>query len=445
MVGDVRIGPWTVGIAAAALMFLLVASAIIGAFLVRDEIRTGGMEDKWVFLNHDSFGNEQRVGPGAYIDSRGTLISYDWPHGLERGFTAIDPNGTLLWRSITNACPSITEGPDGGYYYVDWNTSNAFSASWSNITVLDSNGDFRWDYIAPIGTLALWAIYPDGQVIAHNYDWQEDLVERIVAISNNGSELWSMDSPFLNSSLGNPRLSDNGTFEVIGLRDDGTYIMGITKNGTQAYIEKGDYFTHYMESSWDSNGNTYYEVRKEFIDNDTSVINVYAISLLDGSTEWKTLLHYSDNPDHMMPGGYSLSGTLVDAEGRIFCGDLEDKYSYSLNSSGAILWKKPYLGMIDTFPSGGLLAWDDSSIKMINSDGSLAWRHYAELDGYSFILLGSDETVYYSYGAEVHALVQSSGLSGSDVVLVILVTVDAVAVILYGLAHVLKSRRTSKT
>jgi hypothetical protein len=445
-VGDVRIGLWTVGIAAAALVFLLVASAVIGVFLARDEIRAGGMEDKWVFLNHDSFGNELMVGPGAYIDSRGTIICYDWPHGLERGFTAIDPNGTLLWRSITNACPSITEGPDGGYYYVDWNTSDASSASWSNISALYSNGDFRWDYVVPNGTLDLWAIYPDGQVIAHNYDWQNMDVDRIIAISNEGTELWSMDSPFLNSSLGNPRLSDNGTFEVIGLRNDGTYIMGITKDGTQVYIEKGDYVTHYMESSWDPNGDTYYEVRKEFIDNDTSVMNVYAISLLNGSVEWKTLLHYSDNPDHTMPGVYSLSGTLVDAEGRIFCGDLEDKYSYSLNSSGAIQWKKPYVGvMIDTFSSGGVLVWDDSSIKRINPDGSLAWRHYAELDGYSFILLGSDETVYYSYGAEVHALVQSSGLSGSAVVLVILVVVDVVAIILYSLAYVLKSGRTSKT
>jgi hypothetical protein len=101
--------------------------------------------------------------------------------------------------------------------------------------------------------------------------------------------------------------------------------------------------------------------------------------------------------------------------------------------------------MIDTFPSGGLLAWDDSSIKRINSDGSVAWRHYAELDGYSFFLLGSDETVYYSYGAEVHALVPSSGLSEGAVFLVILVVVDVVAVTLYGLARVLRSRRTSKS
>jgi hypothetical protein len=445
-VGDVRIGPWTVGIAAAALMFLLVASAIIGAFLVRDEIRTGGMEDKWVFLNHDSFGNEQMVDLGAYIDSGGTLIISDWPHGLERGFTAIDPNGTLLWRAITNACPSITEGPDGGYYYVDWNTSNAFSASWSNITALDSNGDFRWNYIAPIGTLALWAIYPDGQVIAYNYDWQEDLVERITAISNDGLELWSMDVPFDDPSLASPRVSENGSFEVIAVTGDDTYLVGISKDGSHAYVEKGDYPSYYLESSWGKNGTTVYEVKKEYIDNETSVISVYAFSLLDGSVEWKTLLHYSDNPDHLGPGVSQISGTLVDAQGRIFCADLENKYSYSLSPGGVILWEKPDMGyMVDIFPSGGVLAWDDSSVKRVNPDGSVVWRHYAEFDGYSFVILGGDETVYYSYGAEVHALIETTELSRNAIILVVLVTVDVITIASYGVVRVLRSKRAGKT
>jgi len=442
----VRIGPWTIGIAVIVLVLLLVSSSIVGALLLNNEIRAGGMEDKWVFHNFDSFGNEQRVGPGAYMGSRGTVISYDWPHGLERGFSAIDPNGTLLWRATTNACPSITEGPDGGYYYVDWNTSDAFSASWSNITALHSNGDFRWDYIAPNGTLDLWAVYPDGQVIAHNYDWREQLVDRIIAISNDGSELWGVDVPFEDASWRRPMVSDNGTFEVIAAEGNDTYMVGITKDGAQVYVENGDYFAHYTESSGGTNGTTLYEVRKEFIDNDTSVISVYALSIVDGSLEWKTLLHYSDNPDCTMPGVYLVSGTLVDDEGRIFCGDLESKRSYSLSPGGEILWDKPFLGaMIDIFPSGGLLAWDDSSIKRVDSDGSLVWRHYVDLDGYSFVLLGSDETVYYSYLAEVHAIVPSSGVSGNEVALVVLVAVDAVAVAAYGLARVRKSRRLTRT
>jgi hypothetical protein len=345
-----------------------------------------------------------------------------------------------LWRSTTNACPSITEGPDGGYYYVDWNTSNPYAASWCNITALDVNGNFKWNFVVANGSLDLWGIYPDGEVIVYQS------VGEIIAISNNGTELWSMHQPLPDASYANSRASDNGTFLIYEYNGSGTYEIGITKDGGQIYIEKVEYCVPYWESSQGKNGTTMYEVRKEFIDNETSVISVCALSMLDGSVEWKTLLHYSDNPDHTMPGVYSLSGTIVDAEGRVFCGDLEDKYSYSLSSSGTILWQKPSLGvMVDTFPSGGLLAWDDSSIKRINPDGSVVWRHYAELDGYSFILLGSDETVYYSYGAEVHALVPSSGLSDGAVFLVILVVVDVVAVTLYGLVRVLKSRRASKT
>lgn len=433
-----RIGSWAGGVAAVALASLLVSSAVIGLLVIGDDgMMAEAMEDKWVFLNLDSYGNERIVGPGVYIDSRGAIVASDWT-----GFCAIGPDGTLLWRSVTNACPSITEGADGRYYYVDWNTSDPHSASWSNITSLDTDGGFRWDYVAPSGTLALWAVYPDGQVIAHNYDWQDMLVDRIIAISDDGSELWSFDSPYEDASFRNPRVCGNGTFAVTVLEADGTHVLGITKDGNQAFIEEGDYFEDFMGPSWGMNETTAYRVRKEFIDNETSVISVYALSLQNGSVEWRTILHYSDNPDHTPPGIYHLAGTLVDAEGRIFCGDIDGKYSYSLDPRGTILWERPYLGvMVDVFPTGGLLVWDDSSIKRVNPDGSLASRHTVDRDGYSFVVLGSDETIYCSTGAEVHAVVESSGLSDGAVILLTLVALDVVAVALYGLARVSMSRR----
>jgi hypothetical protein len=144
-----------------------------------------------------------------------------------------------------------------------------------------------------------------------------------------------------------------------------------------------------------------------------------------------------------MPGPYMAVGTLVDDEGRIYCDDIEDKYTYSLNSTGAILWQKHFLGyLVDVFPSGGLLAVDDSSIMRIDSDGSIAWRHYTAHGG-SQILMASDETLYYSDGASVYALVPSSGLSEYVVLLLILVAVDVIAAVLYGLSRWMRKQEAS--
>jgi len=454
-----KIGGWTIRITTIALILVLVASATLAAFLVRSEVRAGGMENKWVFHDTDSYGNRQEFRL-LYIDSRGSIIGHEsW--SAQPCFVAIDPNGTILWKSVrTNALPWPVEGPDGGYYYVDWQDRSVWEndpslAAWCNITTLDANGNFRWDYVVANGTLDLWSIYPDGEVIAHHFDYyfNESLqrwvtaVDRIIAISNDGTESWSLDLRSLNVSMQNPRVSDNGTFLVNAYNASGTCEIGISEDGSQFYVVEKDYFFVYRELLSGTNGTTYYEVRKEFIDNETSVISVYAMSMIDGSLLWKTLLHYSDNPDHTMEGVATVTGTLVDDEGRIYCDDVEDKFSYSLNSSGAILWQKPFLGpMIDVFPSGGLLALDHdySSIMRINVDGSIAWRHYVRFDGYSSMLLASDETVYYNYGTSIFALVPSTGLSKNVLFLLVLVAVDIVAVISYGVEHWTRRRGPSK-
>ncbi|MBU1158280.1 MAG: hypothetical protein KKE24_02965 [Candidatus Thermoplasmatota archaeon] len=444
-----RIGASAIGVAAIALVLLLVSSAFIGAAIIAYDSEWGGMEDRWVYRNLDSYGNERELSWGCYFDSRGNLILDDWS-----GFLAIDANGMLLWRADTNARPQIVEGPDGGYYYQDWNTSSPSMAAWSNITALDANGEFKWSFVTPNGTLELWGIYPDGRVIAYHHDNEYNYisdewvvtVDRIIAISSTGSEVWSMDVPITDTIWTNQRVAENGTFEMIGFQDYSSYLVGITKDGILAYIEEGDYYNYPPYRPLSSDGTRMYEVRKEGIDNETTAISVYALSLLNGSIEWKTLLHYSDNPDHLSPGSYQLSLAIVDVEGKLFCDDVDDRYSYSLDPSGAILWVKPFLGiMVDRFHSGGLLAKDDSSIKRIDSDGAVAWRHRADLDGYSFVCLGSDETVYYSCGAEVHALIPSSEPDRTEISLIILVVVNSVAVASYGLVRILKYRQAKES
>lgn len=437
--GIVRVGAWSIGVADIALAFILTCSVIVGAFSLGDGDEADTMEDEWVYLNVDSLGNELRI-MGASIDSRCQIICADWS-----GFTAINQNGTMLWRSVTNARPGITEGPNGGYYYVDWNTSDPYSASFSNLTALSPDGEFRWSYVVPIGTLALWAVYPDGQVIVYNYDWMHDLVDSIIAVSDNGTELWTHYSPSPDVSFCYPRICANGTFSVTMRDSDGTRVLGISKDGTQVFIEEGEFLAEYTESFWGRNETVVYQVTQDFIDTETSVINVSALNLFDGAVEWSTILHYSDNPDNTSSGVHKLDGTVVDSEGRIYCGDIVGMYSYSLSPNGSILWERPYLGtIVDAYPAGGCLVRDDTSISRVDVDGSLAWRHNVDFDGYSFVLLGDDETVYYSYLAEAHALVPSVAVERNWTVIVALVVVDVAAVAGYMMFRLWKSRQANK-
>jgi hypothetical protein len=298
-VGNVRISSWSVGSASVALVSLLVVSAGIAVVLIRSEIRAGGMEDKWVMHDVDSYGNEEMV-TLLYVDSKGDIIGQEgWNN--PPCIVSISPEGKVLWRSPINAGPYPVEGPDGRYYYVDWASPD--SDPWTNLTSLSLGGVFRWSYVVPNGTIDLWAIYPDGIVIAHHFDSMPNItVDRVFAISRDGTELWSLDMPLDNASWSNPRISDNGTFVVHTQQSDGEYEFGIEKYGSPTYLQKGQYMTGYMDVSRSTYGSLYFEIRKEGVDSQTTVISIYAFNMLSGAEIWRTILGYSDNPSNLTPG-----------------------------------------------------------------------------------------------------------------------------------------------
>lgn len=444
-----RVGLLSIGIASVALTALLVVSAAVAAVLIASEIRAGGMKDKWVMHDVDSYGNEERISI-LYVNHEGDIIGEEgWNN--PPCIVAISPEGKVLWRSPINAGPTPTQGPDDRYYYVDWATPD--SGAWSNLTSLSLSGVFRWSYLVQNGTIDLWAIYADGIVIAHHFyyglnattqQW-ETITDRIFAISRDGTELWSMDMPFDDASWNNPGIRNDGTFVVHTNQSDGNYEFGIGKYGSPTYLQKGQYMTGYMDVSRSTYGGLYFELRKEGIDSQTTVISVYAFDMSSGTTIWRTILGYSDNPSNLTPGGgWQQAFPLSDGHGSIFCSDLDTGHTYCLDANGTIVWKKPDLGiLVDVFPSGGLLAWDDSSIKRINSDGSVEWRHFAKHDGYSNILLASDETIYYNYGMDVHALVPSSGIGPTAMYLVIIAVIDVTAISGYVLVRMAKARKAA--
>jgi PQQ-like domain len=447
-----KLGTVPIRAATIVLTFILVASAVVGAVLLQSELQTGGMRTSWV--SHPSVEAAYYDAP-LFLAKNGSIIVYEFGHVSSHLLSLSSSNGAVEWRFPVNSRPSPIQGPDGGFYYVDWPDEsvwrdNASKAGFRNLTVLNSNGGFEWDFATENGTLEIWGIYSDGEVVAlheiERYDssrqqW-EFVKDEIVGILD-GTQLWSMEMPLLNSSWGNPGVVDNGTFVVHAHNydDQARYEVGISKNGEILYIQKGNFFVGYPVSPHSQNGTVEYEVRQEYVDSETSVINVYAISMVNGSTLWKTELYQSDNPDHMPPGSWSNGGTLVDPQGRIFCDARDahnDKYSYGLNSAGDVLWRKPFLGlMIAPYPSGGFLLADEVSLKKIDDNGSQVWRHYGKLDGFGDVLLGQDEAIYYGIGTSVVALNHSRGLSMNMTFLLVIAGTDIVVVSVY----VLRLRR----
>ncbi len=449
--GEMKLGNLTIRVEAIVLILLLVASAAIGSVLLWGELRAGGMEPKWTFRSA-----EQRVywDTPLFQDEDGSVVVFENGGASAYLLSLSASNGTLEWKSPVNARPSPVQGPDGGFYYVDWSDKsvwedNSSRAGSRNITALDSSGRFIWDFVADNGTFEIWGIYSDGDVIAHHdverYNSSRNLwefvKEELLGISR-GTVLWRLDMPFENSTWRNPRVDDNGTFVVrmYNFDERARYEEGISRTGEVLYIEKGDFFTGSPGSPKSRNGTVEYEVRQEYIDNETSVIRVYAISLVNGSVLWKKDLLQADNPDHRTPGPYLSTSTLVDGQGRVYCD--AGKYSYVLDSDGKILWQKPYLGIrIAGYPSGGFLLGDEVSLKRIDGNGSQVWRHYAQIDAYSAVL-GQNETIYYSVGSSVTALTHSTGLSTNAIVLWVIVGLDVVAVIVYVLA--IRGKRQSQ-
>jgi hypothetical protein len=438
-----------VPVAAIALMLVLVCSSMVGALILGNETRAGGMENKWVISEGAGYMGLD------FVAKDGSIIARESQPGSD--LIAVKPDGTIEWRFETNAVPWATQGPNGDFYLIDWNTRPVYNdysrIGLRNLTVLDPAGHFRWSYVVPNGTLDIWGIYPDGGVITHYHadEYNSTLgrtittVDRIVAISDSGSELWSWDWPLNDTSPNYPRFADNGTFLVNAYTHTlplQYYEIGVSKDGSHLFIEGGiDYYYDFYEPDSSRNGSVGYYVRQSFIDNDTSIIGVYAVSLPNCSQLWNTTLHLSDNPGQFQPGVAGIDSVVVGENGVIYSGDIVGKYSYALSPDGEILWQRPYLGdFVTAYPSGDVLAMGNDWISRINSNGSVVWKHYAHLDGNSYTLIGKDDTVYYSTKSSIVALVPASGLSPNVLGLLAIVAVDLASVTAFVLFRSMKRR-----
>lgn len=416
-------------------MAVLIVSGGVAGWLVYREIRSGGVEEKW----------DYKADYGAYwiaprfFDKDGSLIVEE-PGSQDSYLLSFSPSGNLEWKSKINGWASAEQGPDGKFYYVNFPDRSVWLNDYSlagprNLTSLDAGGNFSWDYVADNGSLEIWGIYPDGEVIAYlYYSPYGTALDRIIGIRG-GTELWSMYMPISNCTWCNPRVGANGTFTVNAY--DSTnhtgYEVGVSAEGGVVYAEKDVFFFTFLTSPSGRNQTVEFEESKDYIDNETSIVCVRARSLINGTTLWETELLQSDNPDHQPAGVSSVRGTILDVSGTIYCDGFGER-SFALDLEGRVLWEKPFYGwMVGAFPSGGVLVWDEVSLKRIGQDGGQVWRHYASHDGYSITLIGSDETIYYGAGGEnsIIALAHTSGMTLNKELLIVVASVDVVAVLMY--------------
>jgi hypothetical protein len=429
------------------IVILLVSTAMLAAFLAYSDIKTGGMREIWRFGENDLAGKPSNMSL-MYQGDDGTIYAFETQSYYPNYFMAFNQDGNLKWRTGVNAQPYPVQGPDGRFYYVDWPyitywMDDTSKGGWYNLTSLDSNGDYRWSYLVENGTLSILAIYPDGTVIAHHYNSEYDsatgtyvtLLDTIIEISNNGTELWQIDRPLPDMAIQDPRISSNGTFVMNAYDGGGTYEIGIFKNGTSGYIQKADFVPGSSPGQSSKRDGVQYEVRRTFTDNETSVIGLYANNVSDGGQVWKTVLAHSDNPNNFTAGYWVGQDAIVDRDGIIYCGDIIGNHTYAIDPNGTVRWQGPYLGVIwATFTDGGILVSDGTSIKRVQADGSTVWEYNVGKLGsdYSRVLLSPDQAVYYSLGSTIVALGHPNNVGGSTIIIVIIIAFDLIVVGVYG-------------
>ncbi len=440
------------------MIVVLVSSAVLGAFLVLSDMKAGGMQESWSFAENDMANNPANMSL-MYQGDDGTIYAFETQSYYPNYFMAFDPSGKLKWRTGVNAQPYPVQGADGGFYYVDWPYITVWmddnsKGGWYNLTSLDSMGNYRWSYVVDNGTLSILATYDDGSVIANHYVSEYDadagtyvtLLDTIIKISNNGTELWQIDRPLPGLTFQDPRVSPNGTFLVNAYDNGGTYQLGINSEGTEFYIIQAGFVPGYTPGPFSTKDEVQYEVRREYTDNQTSVVNVIATNMSDGGQRWKTVLTYAGNQDDFITGYWVGQDTYVDNDGIIYCGDIVGNSTYALNPDGGIKWERPYMGVIwATYPDGGFLVSDATSISRVGQEGSTVWTYVVGpfSSDYSRILLAPDETVYYSIGTTIASLDRPGNIGGNGIILIILVVFDLIVLGFYG-RSVWKRRNSRK-
>jgi hypothetical protein len=436
---------------AIVLVVILIASIALGSYAVYTEIDRSTYETEWSYSNEASttYGIIRSDPEGNIIALESNQYPLDGRH--TNYYIALDPNGTPLWRFPLNAEFGLTAGPiigpDGGYYYVDFQEGSMISqvVSRCNMTVLNHDGTIRWNYIADSGDVEILDISDQGGVMAQRHEQylnettnETEWSRTVLSLSAQGELLWEVEIPYADTFIYRAQYSENGTIELFAAmaESDWLYLIGMGEQGDVLYkVTTSPWFPDYEWTKWAAqDSDNYYMVWRTTTAPHTEVVKVSANNLTDGSLRWETVIWEDKGSDEAYPPEHSGGrAAFIDSDGIIYASD-EDGELFALDRNGSVLWTRDSMEVVyGCFPWGGLLIGDRDSFQRIDGKGDMVWSieglELTVAHTWTIITPDNDTMVLVHDGAITEVTVNSEPQFTSTAAIYLVLTLLVVAVL----------------
>jgi hypothetical protein len=435
---------------AVALLIIIVVilSSIIGAGLLDNEIRTGGMETKWKLDTNTGDGAAYRVNSsiivndanamaiksinsdGEVVWSRPYIDLVSFSHDNNTFFLIDKHNGTSTLNVLGEDGSLKWDFSEPGLDGCNLNAGHLFLHVSDNFTTdtilcLDVNGTTKWEY-TDSDILSVWGAFPNGTAILEHdnaqvssgpysivgYATSDNFLDEFISISPHGTEMGMRNITgssywYMGQASNGTILADNMTGGEVGLTAN---LEKMWPLGNQSSVEG--------PSSWSQTiGSTTYNL---------------TWNMENGSDPSTTLTAYHTGDDVQLYRT-EFRGTLslplyVNGE-TTFVAEIPNFY-WAVDSDGqAYRSNDTEMGMPLGIYGDGLLIWDEHGFELINSRGSTEWQFNLTQnnDRFSFflvndtIILATNNGITAIYKPQISTtMMEMVGLVGVDLLIVLL-------------------------
>ncbi len=411
------------------IIIVLILSSIIGAGLLDNERKTGGMETKWKL--------DMNTGDGMVYQVNGSIIVNDvnamairsinsdggvvWTHPYtdlvsfyldNNSFLLIDRhngtstlnflegNGSLKWSLTESGLDGCVPYDDHLYVHVSGNSTT------NSILCLNGDGTIKWEY-TDNGILNVWGALPNGTALLEH----DDFLDELISISPNGTEMGKRD--ISSSSYWYMGQASNGTILAYNMNGEEGLTVDLQKMwflGNQSLLDGPGSWTQTV-------GSTTYNLTWNMDNNSNPSTTLTAYHSGDDVQLYKTEFRGNlsapiyVNGDTLFVMDNSSFYWAVDSDGR----------AYRSNDSER--------GMALGIYEDGLLIWDGRWLELIDSRGSTEWQlNPTQNDDWSTSFLVNDTIILVTsdgitaiYKPQISTTtMEMVGLVGVDLLIVLL-------------------------
>ena len=361
----------------------------------------------WPLLGHDA----QNTGQSQYLGAQKNISK--WNYSLNEGNYNIITGGTVI-------------GKDGNIYFgmEYYNGTRTTSRLYS----IYPNGKPRWNVTINKGTNS-WGIVPvigaDGTIYFTNQiDTNTGEEESLYAYNPDGSLKWfynfndGLDGNSMPLTIGSDGTLYVGTGFNNGIRNLVKF-YGFYPNGTPKWnrsIADGDWNSIWTLPAIGKDGSIIFGT---YFENKTDLFGkLYALDS-NGNIKWSYI------PKNINISESSLAPSIA-SDGTIYIGTTnynKDRHwinLFALNPDGTLKWNKKFfdgttnmvLGATSVSASGIIYFISNfknstgsfGNIYALNPDGSIKWNYLTSASEYSWPVIGSDGTIYFSLSKGILAL-----------------------------------------